>query len=82
MNWIQIQRRCKRRLPLALPLSTSLQTVRGDLGWRSAIQHLVQCAALFCTYSDAVTKAALARVTLARMSVALAVQMNGFGSML
>jgi len=40
VNWIQIQRRCKRRLPLALPLSTSLQTVRGDLGWRSAIQHL------------------------------------------
>lgn len=33
---------------------------------------LVQCAALFCTYSTAATKAALARVTLARMSVALA----------
>ncbi|MEF7612641.1 hypothetical protein V4F39_01880, partial [Aquincola sp. MAHUQ-54] len=37
---------------------------------------LVQCAALFCTYPAAATKAALARVTLARMSVALAVQMN------
>jgi len=43
---------------------------------------LVQCAALFCTYPAAAAKAALARVTLAKMSVALAVQMNGFGSML
>lgn len=43
---------------------------------------LVQCAALFCTYPTAVTKAALARVTLAKMSLALAVQMNGLGSML
>lgn len=42
---------------------------------------LVQCAALFCTYPAAVAKAALARVTLARMSFALAVQMNGLGSM-
>lgn len=43
---------------------------------------LVQCATLFCTYPADVAKVALARVTLARMSVALAVQMNGLGSML
>ena len=34
-----------------------------------------------CTYLDTLARAALARVTLARMSEALALQMNGFGSM-
>jgi hypothetical protein len=43
---------------------------------------LVQCAALFCTYPAVAARAALARVTLAKMSLALAVQMNGLGSML
>lgn len=43
---------------------------------------LVQCATLFCTYAEIAASAALARVTLARMSDARAVQMNGFGSML
>lgn len=43
---------------------------------------LVQCAALFCTYPAAAANAALARVTLAKMSLALAVQMKGLGSML
>jgi hypothetical protein len=43
---------------------------------------LVQCAALFCTYSAVAARLALARVTLAKMSLALAVQMNGLGSML
>jgi D-amino-acid dehydrogenase len=43
---------------------------------------LVQCATLFCTYSAPAASAAFARVTFARMSVALAVQMNGLGSML
>ena len=46
------------------------------------VNKLVQCAALFCTYPATATKAALARVTLAKMSLALAVQMNGLGSML
>ena len=49
---------------------------------RDVLRELVQCAALFCTYPAVATKAALARVTLARMSLALAVQMNGLGSML
>ena len=48
----------------------------------SSPEDLVQCAALFCTYPVTVAEAALARVTLARMSVALAVQMKGLGSML
>ncbi|MBA3597018.1 MAG: hypothetical protein H0W40_06540 [Methylibium sp.] len=43
---------------------------------------LVQCATLFCTYFAEATSAAFARVTLARMSDARAVQMNGLGSML
>jgi phosphoglycolate phosphatase-like HAD superfamily hydrolase len=43
---------------------------------------LVQCATLFCTYPAEATMAAFARVTLARMSEARAVQMNGLGSML
>ena len=43
---------------------------------------LVHCATLLCTYAAAAASAAFARVTLARMSVARAVQMNGFGSML
>lgn len=34
--------------------------------------ELVQCAALFCTYPAVAAKAALARVTFAKMSVALA----------
>ena len=66
-------------------------------GWSPTIKHganpaniansligewLVQCATLFCTYVEVATSAALARVTLARMSVARAVQMNGLGSML
>ena len=45
-------------------------------------KQLVWCAALFCTYLETAAKAALARVTLARMSDALAVQMKGLGSML
>ena len=40
---------------------------------------LVWCADLFCTYRPTRAKAALARVTLARMSSARAVQMNGLG---
>jgi hypothetical protein len=43
---------------------------------------LVQCATLFCTYPAVAASAAFARVTLARMSLARAVQMNGLGSML
>ncbi|MBA2722373.1 MAG: hypothetical protein H0U56_05645, partial [Methylibium sp.] len=43
--------------------------------------YLVQCAALFCTYPTMAASAVLARVTLARMSDARAVQMNGLGSM-
>lgn len=53
-----------------------------DLVSVSLESNLVQCATLFCTYSAAATSAAFARVTLARMSVARAVQMNGLGSML
>lgn len=34
---------------------------------------------LFCTYLEAAAKAAFTRVTLARMSKALAVQMKGLG---
>ena len=37
------------------------------------------CATLFCTYLVAPANAALARVTLAKMSLALAVQMKGLG---
>jgi hypothetical protein len=40
---------------------------------------LVWCANLFCTYLGTAARAALARVTFARMSDALAVQMNGLG---
>ena len=64
----------------------ALEQVVGQ--WRAyparhfALMLLVQCATLFCTYPGVAAKAALARVTLARMSVALAVQMNGLGSML
>jgi hypothetical protein len=43
---------------------------------------LVWCAKLFCTYRLTRANAALARVTLARMWAALAVQMNGLGSLL
>jgi len=47
-----------------------------------AQQRLVWCAVLFCTYLEVVARAAFARVTLAKMSEALAVQMKGLGSML
>ena len=40
---------------------------------------LVWCVILFCTYRPDAAKAALARVTFARMSEALAVQMKGLG---
>ena len=43
---------------------------------------LVGCADLLCTYRPTRASAAFARVTLARMSSALAVQMNGFGFLL
>jgi len=43
---------------------------------------LVWCANLFCTYLATRARAAFARVTLARMSAALAVQINGLGSLL
>ncbi|MBA2672615.1 MAG: toprim domain-containing protein, partial [Ramlibacter sp.] len=42
-------------------------------------RKLVWCAPLFCTYREIAANAALALVTLARMSEALAVQMNGLG---
>jgi hypothetical protein len=42
----------------------------------------VWCAVMFCTYFEAAAKAAFARVTLARMSEALVVQIKGLGSML
>jgi len=47
--------------------------------WLYMEAYLVQCATLLCTYRATAASAALARVTLARMSEALAVQMNGFG---
>lgn len=43
---------------------------------------LVWCADLFCTYRPTRANAAFARVTLARMSEALAVQMKGLGFLL
>jgi hypothetical protein len=43
---------------------------------------LVWCAGLFCTYLEAIARAVFARVTLAKMSEALAVQMKGLVSML
>lgn len=46
------------------------------------LANLVQCATLFCTYRAVAARAALARVTFARMSDAPAVQMNGLGSRL
>jgi hypothetical protein len=49
---------------------------------RGPVVALVQCATLFCTYPAVAASAALARVTLARMSDARAVQMNDLGSML
>ena len=58
------------------------RTVEGFSGFQIRSSTLVQCATLFCTYHAVATSAALARVTLARMSVAQAVQMNGLGSML
>ena len=45
----------------------------------AAAMALVWCADLFCTYRPTRARAALARVTLARMSSARAVQMNGLG---
>jgi hypothetical protein len=51
-------------------------------GWVAVFEEsaqLVQCATLFCTYVEAALRATLARVTLARMSLALAVQMKGLG---
>jgi hypothetical protein len=48
-----------------------------EVGFKVTV--LVHCHALLCTYLDTVARAALARVTLARMSLALAVQMKGFG---
>ena len=42
----------------------------------------VQCATQFCTYPATAASAAFARVTFDRMSDAVAVQMNGLGSML
>ena len=50
-----------------------------SVGTRGLDLLLVWCAALFCTYLETAAKAALARVTLARMSEALAVQMKGLG---
>jgi hypothetical protein len=47
----------------------------------TSMNNLVWCANLFCTYVRP-APAALARVTLARMSDALAVQMKGFGFLL
>ena len=67
-------------------MSTSLPVLKDrSAGSASALirRHaLLHCATLFCTYHAVATSAALARVTLARMSVAQAVQMNGLGSML
>lgn len=62
-------------------------SLKGALGTESTykapeIEKLVQCATLFCTYPAVAASAAFARVTLARMSLARAVQMNGLGSML
>ncbi len=43
------------------------------------VLNLVWCVIQFCTYPALRASAALARVTFARMSEALAVQMNGLG---
>ena len=59
-------------------LGQGMKTLRQD----GIEKVLVQCATLFCTYPAMVARAAFARVTLARMSDARAVQMNGLGSML
>jgi uncharacterized protein (DUF2132 family) len=67
------------RNPLhGLTLQTILTALVDRYGWAD----LVQCATLFCTYPALAASAAFARVTLVRMSVARAVQMNGLGSML
>ena len=42
----------------------------------------MHCATLLCTYPAEARSEAFARVTLAKMSDALSVQMNGLGSML
>jgi hypothetical protein len=66
----------KRGLPVFAPAPFKGKTV-GEVS-----AGLVQCATLFCTYPTEAASAALARMTLARMSEARAVQMNGLGSML
>ena len=50
-----------------------------DAVLRTVAAPLVRCVIQFCTYPVVRASAALARVTLARMSEALAVQMNGLG---
>ena len=65
-----------------LALAAPPPVMWGSFSHLAAVDELVQCATLFCTYPTVAAKAAFARVTLARMSLALAVQMNGLGSML
>ena len=69
-------------LDAALPEQKPERGGRRQDGVAARLNRLVQCATLFCTYPAVAARAAFARVTLARMSVALAVQMNGLGSML
>jgi hypothetical protein len=64
--------------PADIGLSADVESLRlGRAG--KAGRSLVWCAALFCTYLETVAKTALARVTLAKMSEALAVQIKGLG---
>lgn len=85
----------RRRAPCLGALQRLTLGYRGRLALdrkapaRQGLRHLgylrralVQCANLFCTYPALAASAAFARVTLARMSDARAVQMNGLGSML
>lgn len=67
---------------MRLPTHTSSYAATSRMAAAPPRARLVQCATLFCTYPAVATSAAFARVTLARMSVARTVQMNGLGSML
>jgi len=71
-------------VPLAVTTSLNINFLRKLVATARVIGvckliKLVWCATLFCTYRMTAARAAFARVTLARMSEAVAVQMKGLG---
>lgn len=78
-GWYMVDRWMSQRQMAAHATPAWIIPVVGMLDLPLAMPVLVWCATLFCTYRALPARAALARVTLARMSDAVAVQMKGLG---